>query len=109
MLYVHYHRGTGKLRLHFDEVGRDELLHSLKWAVREHDHEFLFPDIGAACEYSLSREWEPCDFVKIECHLVADSPLCVGEGIVMTGGSIALTALAERVRMLPEKGGELYL
>lgn len=109
MLYVYYHRGTGKLHLHFDEEGRDELLHSLKLTVRERDHEFLFPDIGAEGEYSLSREWKPCDFVKIECHPVADFPLCVGKGIEITGGSIALTALAERLRMLPEKGGELYL
>jgi len=37
-----------------------------------------------AVENFLLREWKP-------------------------GGSIALTALAERLRMLPEKGGELFL
>lgn len=109
MLYVHYHRGTGKLHLRFDEEGRDVLLNRLKWAVRERDHEFFCPDIGAAGESSLPREWMPCDFVNIICHPEDEASLCIGEGVEITGGSIALAALAEQVRMLPEKGGDLYL
>lgn len=109
MLYVHYHRGTGKLHLRFDEEGRDVLLNCLKWAVRERDHEFLCPDIGVAGENSLSRGWEPCDFVNIICQPEGEAPLCIGEGVEITGGSIALTALAERLRMLPENGDELFL
>ena len=57
----------------------------------------------------MSRGREPCDFVNIICQPEDEAPLCIGEGVEITGGSIALTALAEQVRMLPEKGGDLYL
>ena len=99
MLSVLFNVQTGALRMHFDEEGRDELLNSLKWSVQKLDHELLFPDKDMETELPIPSEWQPRDFVKIECHPNADEPLCVTDGIVITGGARALSALAEQLQV----------
>ena len=59
MLYVYHHKVTGELLLQCDAEGREEILNSLKWAVKELDHEFLLPDTELTA--GLSPEWQPFD------------------------------------------------
>ncbi|MBR5887679.1 MAG: hypothetical protein IKZ07_05660 [Akkermansia sp.] len=79
----------------FDEEGREELQLCLRLAIKERDHDFLLPDIDEARN---DDEWVPRDFMNIECHPNDDEPLFVEDGIVITGGTHALTALAKHLQ-----------
>ncbi len=107
MLYVYHHKVTGELLLRFDAEGREEILNSLKWAVKELDHEFLLPDTELTA--GLSLEWQPCDFVNIMPAPNAEEPLRISIGIEITGGSSVLAALGSQLSALPENVREIIL
>ena len=81
--------------MHFDDEGRDELLLSLKIAIKERDHDFLLPDTP---EEGETVEWQVRDFLNIICLPDAKAPLCVEDGVELKGGAIALAALAEQLQ-----------
>ena len=95
MLSLLYQVKTGAIRMHFDDEGRDELLLSLKIAIKERDHDFLLPDTP---EEGDSEEWEVRDFINIICLPDDKAPLCVEDGVELKGGAIALAALAEQLQ-----------
>lgn len=107
MLYVYHHKVTGELLLRFDAEGREEILNSLKWAVKELDHEFLLPDTELVA--SLSPEWKPCDFINIIPAPNSEEPLRISVGIEITGGCPVLVALGAQLSVLPENVGEIIL
>lgn len=81
--------------MHFDDEGREELLLSLKIAIKERDHDFLLPDTP---EEGVSEEWQVRDFLNIICLPDDKAPLCVEDGVELKGGAIALAALAEQLQ-----------
>jgi hypothetical protein len=95
MLSLLYQVKTGAIRMHFDNEGRDELLLSLKIAIKERDHDFLLPDTPAEGE---TEEWQVRDFLNIICLPDDKAPLCVEDGVELKGGAIALAALAEQLQ-----------
>ncbi len=107
MLYVYHHKVTGELLLRFDAEGREEILNSLKWAVKELDHEFLLPDTELTA--GLSSEWQPCDFINIIPAPNSEEPLRISVGIEITGGCTVLAALGAQLSALPENVREITL
>ncbi len=98
MLSVLFNVGEGGICMRFDDAGREEVLLSLKLAIKERDHDFFLPDICEEAEGDLAEEWKPRDFVNIICHPDDNAPLRVEDGVEIIGGIIALTSLAERLR-----------
>ena len=95
MLSLLYQVKTGAIRMHFDDEGREELLLSLKIAIKERDHDFLLPDTP---EEGETEEWQVRDFINIICLPDDKAPLCVEDGVELKGGAIALAALAEQLQ-----------
>lgn len=107
MLYVYHHKVTGELLLQCDAEGREEILNSLKRAVKELDHEFLLPDTELTA--GLSPEWQLCDFVNIMPAPTAEEPLRISVGIEITGGCSVLAALGAQLSALPQNVREIIL
>ena len=83
--------------MRFDDAGREEVLLSLKLAIKERDHDFFLPDICEEAEGDLAEEWKPRDFVNIICHPDDNAPLRVEDGVEIIGGNYRVDGLGGTV------------
>ena len=99
----------GVVLISFDDEGRDELLHKIDTAIAEEDHEFGVLGAGLTEDGLRGAGWVLNDFYNIICEYDAEAPLHADTSITISGGKAALTELGNRIRALPQGGGELEL